>query len=69
VANGANDNMMTIDFSWGGVLLIPYLVCVLSWAGWRKSPVVSRGKPPVGGLDWGRIPRSSCVLINFKPVI
>jgi len=66
VAKNANENMMTIDFSWGGVLLTPQPVCVLSWAGWRKSPMGSRGKAPGGGLDWGR---SSSVLINIKPVI
>jgi len=57
MAKSANDNMMTIDFSWGGVLLSPHPVCVLSWAGRRKSPVGSRGKAPVEGLDWGRSPQ------------
>jgi len=54
MAKSANNNMMTIDFSWCDVLLTPHPVCVLSWAGWRKSPVGSRGKTPVGGLDWER---------------
>jgi len=63
MAKSANDNMMTrpqLHGSWGRVLVPHHPSCVLSWSGdgtSRKSLVESRGKAPVGDLDWRRSPQ------------
>jgi len=45
---------MTSDDGCSGTPL-PRLRTVMVWG--RKSPVGSKGKAPVGGLDWGRSPQ------------
>jgi len=53
MAKRANDKIMT-KLQLRGVLVSPYLACVLSWSGEGKCPVGSRGKALVEGLDWGQ---------------
>jgi len=46
----------------------PHFPCLLSWTGGQMSSLGSRGKAPVGGLDWGLRPQmlKRSNYINFK---